>query len=336
MRRVGIVGVGGIGLWHLSRWQQLPVEIAGCFDVSPEAAERAAHACGARAFGSLAELLAAVDIADVCTPTSCHREPVLAAAAAGKDVVCEKPLARTLADAQAMVDACSRAGVRLFVAQVVRFFPQFARAREIVASGAIGRPGVLRSLRGGSPPATAGRGWFADFQQSGGVIMDLGVHDIDFARWCLGDVERVFAQGLAGEDVQPQDHALIVLRHKSGAVSHIEVSWAYPPGSFTTALEIACEHGLLEYDSAAPAPLTLTLTPDQGPQSAAVPQHYSPLAPRDDPYLLELEHFLSCLESGAEFRVTPEDGLEAVRVALAAIESRRTGLPVPMSTFGHG
>ncbi len=334
MRRVGMVGVGGIGLWHLSRWQQLPVEIAGCYDTCTEAAERAARTCGTRVFRDLDGLLESVDIVDVCTPTPCHREPVLAAAAAGRDIVCEKPLARTLADAQAMVDACQRAGVRLFVAQVVRFFPQFAQAREIVAGGAIGRPGVLRSLRGGSPPATAGRGWFSDFEQSGGVIMDLGVHDIDFARWCLGDVERVFAQGLALEDVRPHDHALIVLRHQSGAVAHIEVSWAYPPGSFHTGFEIACERGLVEYDSAAPAPLTVTLCP-QGADAPALPEPASPLAPRDDPYLRELRHFLDCLDHGAEFLIAPRDGLEAVRVALAAIESLRTGQPVEMRAFEH-
>jgi predicted dehydrogenase len=335
MKRVGIIGAGGIGLWHIRSWQKLPVELVGYYDTSAEAAARAARDCGGKAFTSLAELLASVDVVDVCTPTPFHREPVLAAAAAGKDIVCEKPLARSLRDAQAMVDACRQAGVRLFVAQVVRFFRQFAQAKQIVDSGTIGRPGVLRSLRGGSPPAIGNRSWFADFEQSGGAIMDLGVHDIDFARWCMGEVERVFAQGLTFADVRPKDHALIVLRFQSGAIGHIEVSWAYSPGIWRTAFEIAGDRGLVEYDSSAPAPLTLTLTSPDAPQVACPPQNYSPLAPRDDPYLLELQHFLMCLESGAEFLVTPQDGLEAVRVSLAAIESLRTGQPVELAAFGR-
>ena len=345
MKRVGIVGAGGIGAWHARRWKQLPVELAGFYDVVPEAATRAAEEYRGLVFESLDSLLAAVDVVDVCTPTPYHKPPVLAAAAAGKDIVCEKPLARHLRDAEEMVAACQAAGARLFVAQVVRFFPQFAQAKAILDSGALGRPGVIRTVRGGSPPHTAERSWFADFEQSGGVVMDVSIHDIDFARWCFGDVERVFARGLTFAGVRPHDHALITLRFKNGAIGHIEGSWAYPPGRFRTLFEIAGDQGLIEFDSMAPAPLTVTLhtsSPscaqegEEAGQAPAIPQHYSPLAPTDDPYVLELEHFVNCLESGDEFLITPQDGLEAVKISLAAIESMRTGRPVDVVTFREG
>ena len=359
MKRVGIVGAGLIGTWHAARWKQLPVELAGFCDVSSEAAAKAVEEFGGRVFDSLDDLLAAVDVVGVCTPTSHHKRPVLAAAATGKDIICEKPLARHLRDAQEMIAACQAAGVRLFVAHVVRFFRQFSQAKAILDSGALGRPGVIRTVRGGAPPDPSHRAWFTDFEQSGGVIMDVSIHDLDFARWCFGDVERVFARGLypAGIKTRPtgvrppmsNDHALITLRFKNGAIGHIEGSWAYPPGRFRTLFEIAGDRGLIEFDSLAPAPLTVTMKSNQRTSESAsqridrdasaqvpsIPRPHSPLAPCDDPYFLELEHFLNCLESGDKFRVSPQDGLEAVKISLAAIESIRTGQPIYLDEFGE-
>ena len=332
MKRIGIVGAGSIGQWHAKRWKQLPVDLVGYYDLSTEAVARAVEEYGGRAFASLEALVGAVDVVDVCTPTPYHREPVLMAASAGRDIVCEKPLARHLHDAAEMVAACRTAGVRLFVAQVVRFFRQFALAKAVIDRGEIGQPGVLRSVRGGSAPQ-AGRSWFADFDQSGGCVMDLGVHDIDFARWCLGDVDRVFARGLVFAGTWPLDHALVVLRFKNGGIGHVEASWAYPPGGFRTTFEIAGDRGLIEFDSGSRAPLTVALRSADDPEAISMPQSHSPAAACDDPYYLELEHFLSCLASGERFLVSPHDGLEAVRVALAAIESIRSGNPIDMDHF---
>jgi predicted dehydrogenase len=331
--RVGIVGAGLIGTWHAARFRQLPVELAGFFDPMPERAAKAVAEYGGRAFDRLDDLLDAVEVVDVCSPTPYHQEHVLAAAAVGKDIICEKPLARHLADAEAMVAACDAAGVRLFVAQVVRFFGQYARAKALLDDGALGRPGVIRTVRGGEPPDPGQRPWFCDFGQSGGVIMDVSIHDLDFCRWCFGDVERLFARGLTFAGVAPYDHALILLRFKNGALGHIEGSWAYPPGRFRTRYEIAGDGGLAEWDSLDPAPLTVTLKSGDSPQAPGIPQPHSPLASHDDPYLVELEHFVHCLETGQEFRVSPRDGLEAVRLSLAAIESVRTGRPITLDEF---
>jgi len=336
LRKIGIVGAGGIGTWHAHRWTQLQenqdgrVALAGFFDLSTAAAENAANKYGGRVFRSLEELLEAVDVVDVCTSTPHHRAPVLAAAAAGKDIVCEKPLARNLRDAQEMVQACQDGGVRLFVAHVVRFFSQFALARNCLQNGDIGRPAVIRTVRGGAPPGPGGRQWFTDFEQSGGVVMDVSIHDLDFARWCFGDVEKVFARGLTFAGVAPYDHALITLRFRNGAIGHVEGSWAYPPGRFRTGFEIAGDRGLMEWDSHDPAPLTLTLKSTHAPGTPSAPQPQDPLMPHDDPYYVELEHFVDCLESGTPFLVSAEDGLEAVRLSLAAIQSMQTGLPVQL------
>jgi predicted dehydrogenase len=325
---IGIVGAGLMGTWHAARLRQLPVALAGFFDPSPEMAAQAVAEHGGRAFDSLDALLDAADVVDVCSPTPYHKEPVLAAAAAGKHIICEKPLARHLQDAAEMVAACEAAGVRLFVAQVVRFFRQYAQAKALLDDGALGHPGVIRTVRGGEPPNPSKRPWFRDFGQSGGVIMDVSIHDLDFCRWCFGDVERLFARGLTFAGTEPYDHALIILRFKSGAIGHVEGSWAYPPGQFRTRYEIAGDEGLVEWDSLDAAPLAVTLKSVESPQTTAIPQPHSPLTPHDDPYFLELEHFVHCVETGQEFLVSPQDGLEAVRLSLAAIESIRTNRPM--------
>ncbi len=331
MRRVGIVGPGLMGSWHASRWQQLPVDLVGYYDRNLERAEAVAKEYGGRAFTTLEELLAAVDIVDVCTPTYEHKGPVVVAAQAGKHVVCEKPLARHEADAEEMIAACQSAGVRLFVAQVVRFFSEFVQAKAVLDSGALGKPAVVRTVRGGNYPRPDT--WYGDFERSGGVILDLSIHDLDYLRWCFGDVQRVFARGLSFAGIHATDHVLITLRFASGVIGHVEGSWAFPAGIFRTFLEIAGDQGLLHVDSLETAPLTLSLNQEAAAAEGAVTVPGSPLAPSDDAYYRELEHFLHCLDSGEDFRVSPRDALEALRVALAATESERTGRPVELATF---
>jgi UDP-N-acetylglucosamine 3-dehydrogenase len=333
MKRVGIIGTGLTGGMHAERWAQLPVELAGFCTRTPARAQAAAERYGGRAFPGLETLLAEVDVVDICTPTPSHKNLVLAAAAAGKDIICEKPMARHLRDAEEMVAACEKAGVRLFMAHVVRFFPEYARAKEILDSGRLGRPGVIRTVRGGNFPAPDTQNWYIDFEQGGGVIMDMLIHDIDYARWCFGEAERVFARGLTFSDVQDADHVLLTVRFQNGAIGHLEGSWAFPPGNFRTRLEIAGDGGLLEVDSLDNPPINVTLEQKEAELAAGVPVPESPMHPTDDPYTREIAHFLSCLESGDDFLVSPRDGLEALRIALAAIESLRLGWPVDVTTF---
>ncbi|MCX6046871.1 MAG: Gfo/Idh/MocA family oxidoreductase [Chloroflexi bacterium] len=328
MKRVGILGTGNIAGVHLAGWQRLPVEIAAHYDIFPQAAQKAAQQFGGQAFTDLAQFFDHVDIVDICSPSHAHKDNVLAAAAAGKAIVCEKPLARHLSDCYAIVEGVERAGVPLFIAQVVRFFPQFARAKAVLDSGALGKPGVIRTIRAGAYPR--GSAFFANFELSGGVILDVSIHDIDFQRWCFGDVERVFARGLTFAD-QTKDHALITLRFTNGALGHIEGGWASPPGQWRTRIEICGDQGMLEWDAEEDAPITKIMANATG--DGKIRTTSSPLGPDENPYYAELAHFLDCLETGQPFRVTPSDALQNVKVALAAIESVRTGQPIDIATF---
>lgn len=330
--KVAIIGAGTMGLFHGSAYAEMPgVELVGIVDARAEASEALAARLDTRAFASLETMLSATepDVIDVCVPTDQHRRCTEAAAAAGRHVICEKPMARTLADARAMVSACEAAGVRLFVAHVVRFFPEFVRARQLVEEGAVGRPGVIRTTRAGGFP-TAHSDWYASFARSGGAIMDLVIHDFDWLRWTFGEVERVYARSLRGRTGERLDYALVTLRFGSGAIAHVEGSWAHRE-DFHTRLEIAGSRGIVEFDSRLTAPLRLHLDPDGGAAAGggggsgvAVPE--SPLL--KNPYYLELEHFIDCIRNGAAPRVTAEDGYKALEIAMAALASAETGRPV--------
>ncbi len=333
--RVGILGAGAIARVHAQQWTKLPVKLAGCYDRHPERAEAFCRQFGGRAFASLAEMLANVDLITICTHTDSHRADVTAAAMAGVAIVCEKPFARHLRDALAMAELCEARNVPLFVAHVVRFFPAYVKTKTIVDAGTIGTPGAIRTMRAGSFPAAGGAfasPFYADFARSGGVVLDLAIHDIDYHRWVCGEVERVFVRGLSFRRESQADHAYITLRFTSGAVGHIDANWALPPGLFRTSLEIAGNEGLIEWDSSQPPPLSTAY------HDLATPQRHrigtgSPVADTDDPYYAQLAHVLDCLEHQRPFRVSPYDAVMNVKVALAALESMRSGTPVDIATF---
>ncbi len=184
-----------MGRTHAPGWRATPAQLVGFFSAEPISAHALAAQHNAVVFDSYEELLRSVDVVDVCTPTPLHHPLVLQAAAAGKAIVCEKPLARTTAQAAEMIAACEQAGVPLLVAHVVRFFPEYAVAQGIVARGEIGRVAVIRLTRASfKPNADDPTSWFHDPAQSGGMLMDLMIHDYDYARWIGGEVETVFAR----------------------------------------------------------------------------------------------------------------------------------------------
>lgn len=321
MLRVGIVGAGTMGRTHASAYTKLPnAQLAGFYDADRAFAERIAPQFGAKVFESYDALLQQVDMVDICTPTPTHLELVLRAASAGKHILCEKPLGRTLEQCEQMIESVNKAGVTLMPAQVLRFFPEFKQARDLVLAGAVGKPAAIRTRRGGSYPR-ATNDWYADFEQSGGPILDMVIHDFDWLRWTFGEVERVFAKALTFKKLDHIDYALITLRLKSGAIAHVEANWA-DPGGFKMDFEIAGDVGMIAFDSRFAMPLTVAKQ-DAGSGSGGVAVPESPLA--EDPYMLEIQHFVYSVLAGQKPSITAEDGMKAVEIALAAIESAHTG-----------
>ncbi len=330
MIRVGIVGSGNMGRVHAEAWKATPAQFVGITSAEPERDHEIASAYGGARYDSFEALLDAVDVIDICTPTHLHHEMILRAAQAKKQIVCEKPLARTHAQGVEAIAACKAAGVQLLVAHVVRFFPEYARARQIVERGEIGEVAVVRLTRCAFPPRVPPDSWFMDPAKSGGMMLDLMIHDFDYARWVAGDVVSVYARSLRGHTPGAgEDYALVILKHASGAISNIEGGWAYPVPMFRTALEIAGSGGLIEHPADSSTPLAIHR---KASTSGAAPEVGLPLSPlAEDPYTTEIRHFYDVLVNGAVPRVTAEDALAALRIALAANESAKTGHAVELS-----
>jgi UDP-N-acetylglucosamine 3-dehydrogenase len=326
--KVGVVGAGFIGAIHLGAYASMPeVEVVGVADALPEIAATGAAAVGARAYSSYEDLVSAeeVEIVDICLPTSYHRDLALKAAREGKHVIVEKPLARTLEDAETIIEAFDGNPERLFVGHVVRFFPEYAKIKAMIEDGDLGTVGVARTSRR-SPFLTGWNDWYADWRMSGGVLLDLVIHDFDFLRWALGEVERVYAKGVLGREYNRLDYALVTLRFASGAIAHVEGQWGYP-GPFNYSIEVAGSRALVTVDSREPAPVQLL--------GGATGSSESPdVVTGKSPFQTELEHFIRCIATGEEPAVDARDAYEALRIGLAATESVMTGRPVTLGERG--
>lgn len=322
--RVAILGAGKLGATHARHWAAIPeAEIVGILDTHTEAAQTLAPGLGFRDFDTLLRK-SQPNIIDICTPTPSHREYVTQAAAAGAAIFVEKPLARTLADCDAIVRAVEDAGVLLMAGHVVRYFPAYREAHRLVEAGGVGTPAAIRAERlAGFPHRGSSQSWYADPAQSGGVVIDAMLHDFDWLLWCFGPVVRIYARGASRrpENAGLLDYALVTLRLASGAVAHVTGSWVHS-GPMRTGFEIAGDSGLIAFDSARSASLA------SGGASATAE---SPLTPTDDPYYRELRACIDALQAGAPMPVTVYDAREAVRVALAALDSIQTGKPVTLA-----
>lgn len=330
--RIGIVGAGSMGQAHAAGWSEAGADIVGIVSSNRDSSEALAKEHDSRAFSSYADLLAQVDVVGLCVPTDLHRDMTIEAAEAGTHVVCEKPMALSVEDCRSMIDACERSGVRLFVAHVLRFFPQYRAAADAVMSGRIGDLGVMRLKRVSYPPRGKDRSWFADEARSGGMVFDLMIHDFDYARWLGGKVGRVFAKSVrASRPDLDGDYALVTLRFESGAMALVEGGWAHPPGVFRTGFDLAGPGGAIEWSSDDTEPIRSYLEAAPG-EAADVGLPLTVLT--ESPYTTEILHVHRALTTGEPFLVNPEDALEAVRLCLAARLSLREGRPVALSEIG--
>jgi myo-inositol 2-dehydrogenase/D-chiro-inositol 1-dehydrogenase len=324
--RVGIVGAGTMGSVHAAAWRSTEARLVGCSSAQQFQSDQLARLHGIRIYRAFSDLLEDVDIVDICTPTAMHRSMVLEAAHAGKHVLCEKPVALRQEDAEAMIQACDEAGVRLFVCMVVRFFPQYRLAKDLVSAGRIGDLTVMRLKRVSYPPQKKVQNWYIDEARSGGMIVDLMIHDFDFARWLGGDVERVFARRTR-TDQGSAEYAQAILRFRSGAIGLIEGGWAYPPGIFRTSFDLSGSDGLIEWSSDQPGPVHVLRAPG-AEDLGAVGLPVSGIA--EDPYTIEIRHAYDAIRTGKSFEVTPGDALQSLRIALAARESTETNQPATL------
>lgn len=284
------------------------------YDRDPDKAKAYAERWGARSIDSEDLLIRKADIVDICLPTDLHVPTGLKCVAAGKAICMEKPLSGSVEDGLRLVKAADDAGLPFMPAQVVRFFPDFAMGNRLVREGKVGKPAAARTRRGGLAP-TGSEGWFQDHSRSGGVLLDLAIHDFDWLRWTLGEVKHLYSRSLGAKTGKGPDYALTVLTFESGAIGHCESTWMDPAG-FRTTFEVCGSEGMIEYDSRNTPTVRTTVEK---------PQNEAPISATDDPYYKELRGFVEAVQTGGQPPVSGYDGLMAVSIALAALESAKTG-----------
>lgn len=333
MIKVGILGAGFMGSTHAKGYGKLPdVEMAGIFSRSAERAAKVAQEVGAKKGVTDMDGLVQdpdIDVIDICIPTPWHKEYTIKALEAGKHVLCEKPMAMTATDCEAMIEAAEKSGKVLMVAHVLRFWPEYVALKELVASGKLGKTIAATASRLSTRP-TWGE-WFSHADQTGGAVFDLQIHDLDTFNWLFGRPRSVYALGGKGEP-GGWDHVLTLV-HYDSSQGFAEGSVMMPPEyPFTMTLSVRCERGSVEYTFRAGG-----VSVEMGVSGARLTVYepgkepYSPPFEEGDAYDNEVAYFIECVRAGKQPQTaTAQEGLLAVRTARAAWESMDTDKVVIM------
>jgi predicted dehydrogenase len=299
--------------------------LAAIYDEDPRRGQQYAAQFQVPFYSNLDEILRQEDIQGVivCSPTNQHLDLVCASARAGKHVLCEKPIATHIPDAQKMIDTCLAAGVLLQIPFVCRFYPMLQTARKMIQSGEIGQViGVMGGNRGRPPLPPIYPEWITDATQAGGgALLDHSVHVTDAMRFLFEtEVASVFAQkgvfhepGLAVEDC-----GLLSLIFLNGTIATVDPSWSIPennPYHYDFYLRILGEKGTINLDDTRQA-LTVVSDHPAGRGVAAEPFGVDVDAEM-------VRHFIRCIRDGENLfpAATGEDGLRALEIALAAYDS---------------
>lgn len=296
------------------------------------------HSCAI--WGSWRDAVARKDIDAVviCTTPESHAEIAIAALGSGKHVLCEKPLARTLAEAEAMVAAAAAAGRILKCGFNHRHHPALAQAKAVADSGALGRLIVGRCRYGICGRPDYDREWRANPQQAaGGQLMELGIHVVDLFRWFFGDVDEVACMtGAQFFPIAPlDDNGMALLRTRSGAICSLHSSLTQWKNLFS--FEVIGQEGYLSVEGLGASYGTPNLVVGRRDHDAPFQHTQTEFRGADRSWQLEWEEFASAVQEGRAPIGDGVDGLEALRVVLtayAAAEQKRT-LPVgPVRTVG--
>jgi len=326
---VGVIGAGRIGTLHAQHLaHRIPqARLLAVSDVIPEAAARCATRFAVPHMSiDYREILDNDDIEAVviCSSTDTHAQMIEEAAEAGKHVFCEKPIALDLAQIDLALAAARRAGVKLQIGFNRRFDPSFKRVREVVAEGGIGTPHILRiTSRDPAPPP------ISYVRVSGGMFLDMTIHDFDMARYLIGsEVEEVYATGAVRVDpaigeAGDIDTAVITLRFANGVLGTIDNSRQAVYG-YDQRVEVFGSGGVVVAEN--DTPHRAVVADRTGVHSA--PPLYFFIERYTEAYVAEMQAFINCVLDDTPPPVSGEDGRIPVVIGYAALKSLREGRPV--------
>jgi inositol 2-dehydrogenase len=335
---IGVLGIGEMGKRHAENLRRNVPEarLVAVADVSEARAREVAAELELDSFyTSLDAMLDNKDIAAIliATPDKFHAQAVVKAAAAGKDVLCEKPLALNMADAHAALAAVSKAGTRLQLGFMRRYDPGYAAARKRIEAGEIGVPVIFKSLGRDKdqPPIAA-----YESNVNGMIFYTNTIHDFDLARWLMGD-EVAQVHAYTTSTIRPEVArygdvvaSVVNLQYRRGAIGNIE-SYAQAVYGYDVRTEIVGSKGSILVGTLDRVPAVF-LTQHGGERMLA--DHF--LSRFADAYLAEVRDFVHTILQDREPRISGDDGLKALAIAVAAEESHKCSTPMPVRLDGAG
>jgi predicted dehydrogenase len=318
MLRIGLLGAGFMGATHARAYAQIPgTQVAAILDQDSAKASALAQEVDSRVEPDPEKILGdpTIEVIDITLPTPFHTDYVIRALQAGKHVIVEKPLALTVPEADAILEAAGRSPRFLMVAHVIRFWPEYEALHTLIQSGRLGKPRLATAYRLSNMPQWAN--WFRDPKKFGGAVLDLQIHDLDFMNLLFGTPRKISAIGMQDE-TRGWNHVITQLEYAAGQAS-VEASCSLPLDfPFTAGVRVVCEGGTLEYHFRSGGasfeqgqPTSYLLLHEPGRPNQAIP------CPAGDGYVRELTYFSQCIQTGTPpTRITPAEARLAVQTAL--------------------
>jgi len=331
MLKVGIVGFGFMGQTHYKCWKALEgAQVTAICDVNPNIEEDTKRAVGnigdteqeidfssLQLFTDLDRMLktAELDAVSITLPTYLHTDCTIKALKAGVNVFCEKPMALNVEDCERMIAETRRSGKILQIGHCVRFWPEYAKAKQIIESGEYGKVIAATFQRLGAAPTWSIDNWFIDEERSGGMVLDLHIHDTDYVQYLFGMPKAV--SSFAAKDAKGGlIHIVTQYLYDNDTVITAEGGWAMTPTfGFEMSFNIVLEKATLVYDLTRDP--MFKLCPAEG-------QVITPEVPKKDGWSLEIEHFAKAIKGEKLEPVTTlEQSRDSVKIIMAEKESAR-------------
>ncbi|MCK4423450.1 MAG: Gfo/Idh/MocA family oxidoreductase [Candidatus Omnitrophica bacterium] len=343
MVKVGLIGLGMMGRTHLGAYSKnLDVEVKAVADKMVKKLKGDLSGGGniatdqdvfdfskVHCYEDAEELIKDkdLDIVDICLPTYLHADLSIKALEAGRHVLCEKPMARSLEECDKMIAASQKNNKKLLIGQCLRFWPEYEVLKDYVDNNKLGRLTGLFLFRGGATPGWAEgpeNNWFTDKNKSGGALLDLHVHDVDMANYLLGIPEQVSSSGKnvikgSGYDVVSTNYY-----YPDGPVVNAATSWLLKGDfGFKMSYLAGFEKGNIVYDSSLSPTIKVNLNEGQS---------FTPDLPSESGHVREINYFIKCVAQDKPVeRVTPESARDSIKIALAEMRSIEENKPVVMT-----
>ncbi|QDQ25729.1 Gfo/Idh/MocA family oxidoreductase [Chitinimonas arctica] len=340
MLNFALVGCGRIAKRHseLLGYEQIPnARLAAVCDIVESKARKIGVEFSVPHYLDMHEMMRQekIDVVVVLTESGRHAEHVVALAQYGKHIVVEKPMALTLDDADAMIRACDRAGVKLFVVKQNRFNVPVVKTREALEAGRFGKlvMGTVR-VRWCRPQSYYDQDpWRGTWALDGGVLTNQASHHVDLLEWMLGDVDSVFAMSTkALANIEAEDTAVVTLRFKNGALGIIEATTAVRPKDLEGSLSIMGEHGSVEIGGFAVNKMKVWnfVEPVQGDEEVMEKYSVNPPNVYGFGHQAYYEHVVDCIANKRQHLVDGLVGRRSLELISAIYESIETGKEVAL------